>query len=356
LLVALPEDGNQAILTLGHVLDVGNLVLLVLPAALVFLGLWLQLGSETHWPSAAVVPSPGHAVRESRRSSRARGSRATTAPRDTWAPTPWLQTRAEWQFFQLQGWGCLLYLIFFEAAIGVARDWDLFAMIAVPLIPLSLLLWNRYSRRTSATNGTSLDVVFMAPMLALTLILGMSWVLLNHSVPHTTRRFEGILSWETAEVPYAMEALAATYYDSGRAGDAIRIMEAAVALSPNARLRSLLGTYAFEVGDYARARKLLEPQLQKNPNDIKVRNWLIRTYHEQGDRQKQESVLREGIALHPQELRFHLLLGEFLLYEGRGDEGVAELRLGRQGDMPAAARRQIDRMIREYEAQKTSQP
>lgn len=365
LLVFLPEDGGQAVMTLGHALDVANLLLLVLPAALLFLALRWLLGREAGWLRAVRPVDPSSSSgssregRDSRKSLRARRLRETRSPTSSHrpeVPVHWLQTRAEWQFFQLQGWGCLLYLVFFEAAIGVARDWDLFAMIVVSLIPLSLILWNRYSQRTDATIDVTREAVFMAPMLALTLILGMSWVLLNHSVPHTTRRFEGILRWETAEVPYAMEALAATYYDNDRVSDAIRTMEAAIVLSPNARLRSLLGTYFYEAGNYARARQLLEEQLRRNPKDIKVRNWLVRTLHGQQDRQEQERVLRQGIALHPQETRFHLLLGEILLEQGRGEEGVAELRLGLQGNMPAAARQHTNRIIRQYEAQKASQP
>jgi tetratricopeptide (TPR) repeat protein len=362
LLTFLPEDGGQAVLTLGHGLDVANLLLLVLPAALLFLGLRWLLGRESGWLRAIRPLDPASSARpehDSRRSSRSRRSRqspTTTASHRPEVPVHWLQTRAEWQFFQLQGWGCLLYLVFFEAAIGVARDWDLFAMIAVSLIPLSLILWNRYSQHTEATIDGSRDAVFIAPMLALTLILGMSWTLLNHSVPHTTRRFEGILRWETAEVPYAMEALAATYYDNGRVGDAIRTMEAAVVLSPNARLRSLLGTYFYEAGNYARARQLLEEQLRRNPKDLKVRNWLVRTLRGQQDRQEQERVLRQGIALHPQETRLHLLLGEILMELDRGEEGLVELRLGLQGNMPDAARQHTNRMIRHYEAQKAAQP
>lgn len=354
--------GGQAVLTLGHGLDVGNEILMLLPALLLFLGMAVLLGKETGW-SRALVAVPADSSSKANTGSRRASSSRSSRPRRASAPTtsaealtPWLQTRAEWQFFQLQAWGCLLYLVFFEAEIGVARDWDLFAMLGVPLIPMCLILWNRYIQGKDDGKSTSVDAVLMASMWALTVVLGMSWVLLNHSVPHTTRRFAAILSWETAKVPYGMEALAATYYDNGQVEQAVNAMQAAVQMTPNGRLRALLGTYLFDAGDYAGARQLLEEQLQGNPKDIKIRNWLIRTLYEQKDYRQQEAVLRDGLALHPQEARFHLLLGELLIRQGKVEAGVAELRQGRQGDMPAAARQHIDRLIQQYETQPSSQP
>ena len=179
-------------------------------------------------------------------------------------------------------------------------------------------------------------------------MMGMSWVLLNHSVAQSAQRFEAILGWETARVAYGLEALAGTYYNEGRPRDAVRIMERAIVVSPNKRLRALLGTYHFDAGDYGRAREFLEPAVAHTPRDVNIRTWLLRTLHKLEDYEAQEQVLRDGVRYDPNNSRFHLLLGELLLNRGQVQEGVEHLRLGRQADMPPEARAQVDAMIRKY--------
>jgi len=328
----LPGEGRtQAVLSAAHGIDILNEIFLVFPAVLVFAGLAVVLGRRMPWVSVPrPVPQAPAAPQASRR--RGRGKRASETRRDTPTPaTAWLQTRAEWNLFALITWGCLLYLLFFEAEIGVARDWDLFAMIAVGLLPMALILWNRYETRVGGFDLRAHATV-AAPMMALTIVLGMSWVLLNHSLPHGTRRFESILTWETAKKDYGLEALAATYSDNGRVQDAVRIMERAVSISPNKR------------------QQILQEELEREPNDARIRTWLLRVLHETHDEQEQIRVLREGLQLDPTNMRFHLLLGELLVRHGAPEEGVQHLRAGLQSDMPPAARAHIEGLIRQVES------
>jgi hypothetical protein len=354
---------EQAVLDVGHSIDVVNEILLVFPAALFFVALFFLVRTHPDWRRASRPVVDRSATPASSRKRRSgRGSRrrpvassspaAPLSPAHPMLPAAWLQTRAEWHFFLLLTWGCLLYLCFFEAEIGVARDWDLFAMIAVGLLPLALILWNRFEARSGSIDVQAQAPV-MAPAMALTLVLGMSWVLLNHSMPHTTRRFEAILGWETAKVPYGLEALAATYSDAGDNGNAVRVMQKAVELSPNKRLRALLGTYHFSNGEFEEARRILTEEVQRNPEDALLRTWLLRTLHELGDVEGQLRVLREGVAIDPDNMRFQLLLGEMLVQHGQVEEGIRHLRIGRQGDVPEAARAHADRIIRRYEESTT---
>ena len=336
-------EGEQAVLTWGHMADILNEIFLVFPAIALFVGFYWLGARHVPWTRACAPP----AARPQPSTAGARTRSGRNKPSADAAPVPWLQTRAEWLFFALVGCGSLFYLLFFHAAIGVARDWDLFSMIGFAMVPLAIITWNRYSQ---FVGGFQLHAhaVLIAPLLALTLVMGMAWVLLNHSVPQTTRRFEAILGWETARVAYGLEALAATYYDEGLPSDAVRIMERAIIVSPNKRLRALLGTYHFDAGNYERARELLVPEVERTPEDINIRIWLIRTLHKLEDYGAQEQVLRDGVRYHPDNSRFHLLLGELLLNRGQVDEGVEHLRMGRQGDMPEAARTQVDALIRKY--------
>jgi Flp pilus assembly protein TadD len=357
----IPQGDEQAVLDLGHSIDMLNEILLVFPAALFFVALFFLVKRSQGWMrvqpavAAAVPPPPSGKPRRAGRGQRRKQATAVPASASA-APAAWLQTRAEWHFFLLIAWGCVLYLLFFAAEIGVARDWDLFAMIAVGLLPLGLILWNRFE---STVGGFDLfaHAPVVAPAVALTLVMGMSWVLLNHSMPHATRRFEGILSWETAKVPYGLEALAATYSDAGNTGEAVRIMQKAVEISPNKRLRALLGTYHYTNGEYDKARVILSEELQRTPEDDRLRTWLLRTLHAQGDFETQVALLREGVQTNPDNLRFHLLLGELLLQRGQIEEGLQHLRIGSQKEMPAAARAHVESLIRKYEqAGSGSQP
>jgi hypothetical protein len=229
------NDAGQAVLSWGHLLDILNEILLVFPAAVLFLGLLWSAGGPIPWVRAAPPPAT---VKQPSQSRRFHGKRRQLSAPDT-TPVQWLRTRAEWQFFGLGAWGCLLYLLFFEAAIGVARDWDLFSMIAVPLVPLALIAWNRHMHIAGGFDAHKYAIV-VTPMLTMTLVMCLSWVVLNHSVGRAAQRFEWILGWESARVAYGLEALAATYYDHGHPGDAVRVMERAIVVSPNKRLRSLL--------------------------------------------------------------------------------------------------------------------
>ena len=142
LLTWVSSDGGQAVLTLGHASDILNEILLVFPAIAVFGGFYWFGARHAPWlrPSA---PTPKRVSSSSR--SKGRPRREPKLPQVQPATVLWLQTRAECLFFGLATFGCLLYLLFFEAAIGVARDWDLFSMIVVALVPLAILTWNRYA-------------------------------------------------------------------------------------------------------------------------------------------------------------------------------------------------------------------
>jgi hypothetical protein len=339
------NDAGQAVLSWGHLLDILNEILLVFPAAVLFLGLLWSAGGPIPWVRAAPPPAT---VKQPSQSRRFHGKRRQLSAPDT-TPVQWLRTRAEWQFFGLGAWGCLLYLLFFEAAIGVARDWDLFSMIAVPLVPLALIAWNRHMHIAGGFDAHKYAIV-VTPMLTMTLVMCLSWVVLNHSVGRAAQRFEWILGWESARVAYGLEALAATYYDHGHPGDAVRVMERAIVVSPNKRLRSLLGTYHYDLGNYERARELLAPEVERTPEDSNIRAWLIRTLYKLEEYGMQEDVVREGVRLDPANSQFQLLLGELLLKRGEIAEGVHHLRLGRRDDMPGAARQHIDALIERYGA------
>lgn len=297
-------------------------------------------------PIAPVVATMGWL---GRRAERADGHDPIREKATTKDPAAWLSHPAEWQFVGTILVACGLYVFFFRPEIGMARDWDLFTMATVGLVPLSLLALNRYVRVGDLT--TDATARFAVPALALAMVTGVAWVGVNASVDRTIDRFQRILAYDKAHAAYAWENLAILQHDRGNLDAAIRTIEIAIANGNNPRHSVRLAVYLEEAGRIDEAIATVEKVLVRRPNFDKARYRLAVFLEKKNDWAKMLDVAREGIRYHPNESFYRFLYGESLIRAGRIEEGVEVFKSCRDMNLPPAAKQRVEQVLGAYEAQ-----
>lgn len=286
------NDASYGLLSPGHLLDVANELLMLLPIL----------------PFVATVWFAG---RRGLAHSKRKGSQG-----DLWFGEP-----VEWQFVALLIVPCLVYVVFFRSEIGMARDWDLFTMTSVGAAALVLLAVNRYA---GAGGG---DAAFVSvPAMVMVAVMGVSWIGINASSERTPERFESILAYDQTHAGYAYENLAAYYHDKGRLGRAIRAMENGARLSGNPRLYARLAFYYEDNGDIAGAIRLLYEMLESHPDYYKGRAKLLDLLEKAGRWDELVRVARGGVEHSDGAPLFYFALGEGLIRTGEVDEGLDAFR------------------------------
>jgi len=264
-------------------------------------------------------------------------------------PTSLFSHPVEWQFVATILIACAMYLFFFRPEIGMARDWDLFTMATVALVPLCILALNRYVRVFALAPDATAR--FAVPSLALVAIMGVAWVGINTSTDRTIDRFQRILAYDKAHAAYAWENLAILEHDRGNLDAAIATMETALAHGNNPRHSVRLAVYLEEAKRIDEAIAVLEKVLARRPDFVKARYRLALFLEKKGDWPKMLEVAREGVRYHPEESFYRFLYGESLLRVGRVDEGLEMFRSIREMNLPPAAKQRVDQILTYYETQ-----
>ncbi len=256
----------------------------------------------------------------------------------------------EWQFVGTILVACAMYLFFFKPEIGMARDWDLFTMATVALVPLCILALNRYVRACELS--VNMTARFAVPSLVLVAVMGVAWVGINTSTDRTIDRFQRILAYDKSMVAYAWETLAILQHDRGRLEPAIAIMETAIANGNNPRHSVRLAVYMEEAGRIDEAIAVLEKVLAKRPDFVKARYRLALFLEKKNDWGKMLEVSKEGVRYHPEEPFYRFLYGESLLRAGRIDEGVEMFKTCRAMNLPPAAKQRVEQVLAAVAAQR----
>lgn len=310
------SDAEYALFSPGHLMDVGNEILLLLP----------------------IVPTILAMAWAARRAERNRGAARSDA-RALKDPSAWFSHPAEWQFAVTILIPCALYLVLFHPEIGMARDWDLFSMATTALVPLVLLVHNRYTRATGTTPDATAR--FAAPALVIVMVLGVSWVAVNASTGRTVDRFQRILTYDQTHASYAWENLAILQHDSGQLKEAIQSMERAVDVSRNPRQIVRLAVYIEEDGRVDEAIAILEEVLARRPEFSKARFRLVMFLEKTGQWERMLPVARDGIQHSPGDAIYHFFYGESLLRAGQTEDALQIFRACQTMDLPQTAKQYI---------------
>jgi tetratricopeptide (TPR) repeat protein len=233
----------------------------------------------------------------------------------------------------------------FEPEIGMARDWDLFTMATVALVPLTLFAVNRLQLEPGRA-----ALVFV-PAMTMTAVLSVSWIGVNASAERTTERFEAILAYDQTHAGYAYENLATFYYQRRQLAKAIAAMEKGALISGNPRLYARLAAYYQENGDLDAAIELLSGTLKTHPTHDKARQKYLDLLEKAHRWRALAEAAREGMELHPRKPIYCFAYGVALLRMGRAAEAVAVFRDCIELDAPPELRDHMQRFIDSYEEQ-----
>lgn len=235
----------------------------------------------------------------------------------------WFSLASEWRFIFLILACCLVYLVLFKSEIGMGRDWDLFSMASVGLIPLAVLALNRFHRSIKDQIGAAVVVV---PAVLVTMVLGSAWVGINASSSRSVDRFESMLTYDRTHAPYAYENLAIFHYTNGDLPRTIENMKRATDVSKNPRQYVMLALYRYENGEVEGALQLLRDVLRGRPEYKNARLHLATILEKEKMLEELNDVADTGTKQHPHEAEFWFHLGETSLLLGNTDEGLAALR------------------------------
>jgi Flp pilus assembly protein TadD len=242
---------------------------------------------------------------------------------------------------------CVLFLLFFRPELGMARDWDLFAVSALGPCVVLLTFWERI-RANAATR--SLAEVVLPPVLVMTFILTASWIGINAHPARSAARFESILSYDRARAGYAYEALALFYKDRNDSAAEIRAWERAVEASPNPRYLLALGLRYDDVGEKEKAVLTLERCLRMRPNSARVRQSLAQVLYAMGRYEEVLTICEEGTRLAPHEGFYPFLMGKAYLETGRFTEALGAFDNCRRLEPPPEAANEISELLRSVPA------
>jgi hypothetical protein len=262
--------------------------------------------------------------------------------------TGWFAMTAEWQFVLMILVPCFLYLFLFKSEIGMARDWDLFTMSMLGLVPLALLIVNRFFRATKMRLPAA---SFTVPAVAIYAVLTVAWVGINSSPTRSAVRFEHILEYDRTHAAYAYENLAIFYHDRGMLEKATEIMETACDISNNPRQFVRLAIYYHEQQRKEEAIALMRRTLTDHPKSHRARFYLITLLEAGGSVDEIGELAREGTIYHPNEAIYWFYHGEVSINKGQIEKGLAALERCLTMDPPEKARQRCLEQIRKYSAQ-----
>jgi len=297
------NDFQTGVFAPAHLADILNVILLMMPAALVL-------------ASTAGAPSARSLVRDARRPAGA--------------------------FALLLLLPAVLFLALFKPALGMWRDWDLYAFTAVGLFAIGCVLVRRWLADPRVVEQRARTVI---PAIVFSAVMTLGWILVNADAERSAQRFEATLVYDQTASGYANESLARYYERSGRPARAAAAMDRAYAFRPNLRFLFKASTLHDQAGDTERAVRGLEEILERDSSYDAARVALLGILMDEDRAQDVLPVASTGISVSPGNYFYFYARGRALLALGRYDEGVRDLARARQLDPPAEIGREIGAAI-----------
>jgi tetratricopeptide (TPR) repeat protein len=357
----LPIVGNaetDGIISLGHIADVMNLLLLALPALPLLLSVPAINRSLT---KDAGRPEAGAAGKKA--VSRESGLSSQGADADSKdAIAAWrIHAAAEMSFAVLLFIPWLLFLILLRPQVSVARDWDRYTLALLGFFPLMIVglktilrLVPRPDRQAESGVGTDLPAKplmpnglasVVSPAVVITLVMSLAWLGINRSPEMSTLRFENLLAFEKASAVQGYGQLAFYHSSRGNIVKAIAASEKACAIDPspdNVYTESLLYLTAE---DTLHAIDLLEQSIKDHPDAHRNRQMLVTLFNSMERYADLTRVCKEGIKQEPDEPQYYYFLGKSYLYRGNLREGVIALMKCKQMNPPQSVLDNVDFLL-----------
>jgi cytochrome c-type biogenesis protein CcmH/NrfG len=300
---------TYGIISGAHLLDVLNELLLLMPILpVVLVMLWTGRSQVNKG-----MPKP------EKQPARMGKKLKTKTPH---TPATWFSLDSERRFFGLVVAACSIYLVLFKSDIGMGRDWDLFTMMCVGLVPLAVTAFRRFLKQAGDQKKAAFVVV---PALMITMVMTSAWVGVNASSSRSVERFESMLVYDRTHAAYAHENLSIFYYSEENFEQAIKNMEAATEISKDPRQYVLLALYHKENAGAKAALQALRAALKIRPEYGPARLHLAAFLYDEGVVEELSQVARDGTTYFPGESLYWFYLGETLIQMGNTEEGLTAL-------------------------------
>jgi tetratricopeptide (TPR) repeat protein len=222
----------------------------------------------------------------------------------------------------------LLAVLLLNPEIGAFRDWDLFALPAVPLLVVTALALRQRLATGRAWQRVGWVIVWAAAWHSVL------WIGVNSRAEAAESRFVDNLQQVTLSRharAYGWETLGSFYETHG--GDTSRALaayeRALAADERNPRLWNLAGTTAAALGQREKAVRFLEQAVDRQQgSDPRHLNNLALALADLGRPDEAIAALQRAVALQPKAAESHHNLGIMLARRGRLEEAVQEFRAG----------------------------
>jgi tetratricopeptide (TPR) repeat protein len=226
--------------------------------------------------------------------------------------------------------GLLLLMLFVHMALGVARDWDLFAPSATVFVFLAFLLW----RRRTGGRPAAREVGAIA---ATAFLLAAPWFWLNAGEARSVRRFSDVI----ADLPrfaraYAHEEIGKYHRKAGRTAEALAEYRTCTEIFPgNPRFQVALGGLLYNTGRRDEALPVFARAFAADSTYPLALDMLTRIHAERGEVDAALPFARR-LARRPEETaRAAAMHGALAAMQERYDEAIEAYRRARRKD-PAA--------------------
>lgn len=315
-------DGAYAVLSFDHLADAANQVLLVFPGFFVLGGVAIALRRRQQAARAVT-----------------RGARTDEAERAS-------ETRAAFPkvlFGLFLGVPSALFLLFFKPELGMARDWDLFA---VTILGLWWPLYAALGRGRMEGGAREIVDAVLPPVLVMSAVLGAAWIGINAHAGRSVARFESILSYDRTHAAYAYETLASHHRRGKDLPAEIRALEKAAEASRNPRYLYALGLRYREAGEMEKAVSALGACLQVKPDYTDARRLLGRVLFFMSRWDDLIDVCEEGARLAPGDPYYPFFAGFAHAREGRTAEARSAFEMSRRLNPPPDLAGEIERALR----------
>lgn len=214
-----------------------------------------------------------------------------------------------------------VFSLIVNPSLGMARDWDLFAVVGLPwlLVALSLFVGDE------ARSGDYATAVFAVAAVAL--VVTIPWILTNADEERSVARFRESLDYyaDLPLTPYGHEILSIHFRDRHMIEEEIRELERAAELGPgNNRYAANLGIAYYLSGRRGRAITQFRRAVELAPGRFENHVNLARAYHMVGDEERAIESFEAAVALVPRYVEGRFSLAGLYSRAGRIEEAVAE--------------------------------
>lgn len=214
----------------------------------------------------------------------------------------------------------ILALFVITPELGMARDWDLFAVCLVGLYaPILVLL--KHLKTDTVARKTLRSV--LTPVLATTLVLTAAWVGINAHPARSLARFESILAYDETNAGYAYENLASHYHEAGDVDAEINALENAYDASHNPRYLLPLGLRYYFVDKKDQAVQTLQKLLEITPQDEQALQSLIQMLYFSERYEDTIEACTQGAELSTHNPFYPFFKGKAFVKQRRMEEAVA---------------------------------